>query len=48
MEMHLKALSQINAGNTHETENLQFIMKSTFPGLLRGENCIAVGTIFQA
>ena len=40
--MHLKALYQINARNTHATENLQFIMRSTFPGLLGGENCIGV------
>ena len=46
--MHLKALYQAKARNTHVTENLKFIMKSTFPGVLRVENCIGVGTIFQA
>ena len=35
--------------NTHVLDNLQFIMQSTFPGVLTGENCIGgVGTIFQA
>ena len=33
--MHLKALYQAKARNTHVTENLKFIMKSTFPGVLR-------------
>ena len=46
--MHLKALYQINARNTHVAENLQFIMQLTFLGVLTGENCIGVGTIFQA
>ena len=46
--MHLKVLYQINARNTHVTENLTLIMLSTFPGVLTGENCIGVGTIFQA
>ena len=44
--MLLKALYQINERNTHVTENLPFIMQSTFPGVLTGENCIGVGTIF--
>ena len=35
--------------NTHVAENLQFIMQSTFDGVLTGENCFGgVGTIFQA
>ena len=47
--MHVKTLYQINARNTHVAENLQFIMQSTFPGVLTGESCIGgVGTIFQA
>ena len=38
-----------NALNTYVAENLQFIMQSTFPGVLTGESCIGgVGTIFQA
>ena len=46
--MHLKTVYQINARNTHVTENLHFIMQSTPPGVLMGENCIGVGTIFEA
>ena len=47
--MHLKTTPyQINARNTHVTENFQFIMQSTFPGVLAGENCIGAGTVFQA
>ena len=45
--MNLKTLSQKNARNTHVTESLQFIIQSTFPALLKGENCTVVGTIFQ-
>ena len=48
MNVHLKGLYQINARNTHVTKNLQFKMQSTFPGVLTGENCIGVATIFQA
>ena len=46
--MHIKTLYQINARNTYVAKNLQFIMQSTFPGVLTGENVITVGTIFQA
>ena len=46
--MHLKTHYQIIARNTHVVEDLQFIMQSTFPGVLTGENCICVGTIFEA
>ena len=46
--MHLKALHQINARIIYLAENLQFITQSAFPGVLTGENCIGVGTIFQA
>ena len=46
--MHLKTVYQINARNTHVTENLHFIMQSTPPGVLIRENCIGVGTIFEA
>ena len=50
--MHLKIIyhDQINAMNTHVAENLQFIIQSTFLGVLTVENCIIgdVGTIFQA
>ena len=46
--MYLKAIHQINARNTHAAENLQFIMHSTFPGVLTEQSCIGVGTIFQA
>ena len=35
--MYLKTLYQINARNTNVAENLQFIMQSTFPGVLTGE-----------
>ena len=45
--MYLKTDYQINARNTHVTENLQFIMQSTFPGILTGEKCIGAGTIFE-
>ena len=34
--MHLKALYQINARNTH-ADDLQFIMQSTFLGVLTGQ-----------
>ena len=43
-----KNLYQINARNTHVAEDLQFIMQSTLPGVLTGENCFCVGTIFKA
>ena len=46
--MHLQALHQINARNTHVVENLHFIMHPTCPGVLTGENYIGVGTIFEA
>ena len=46
--MHLKALYQINVRNNHVTENISFTMQSTFPGVLPRENCVGVGTIFQA
>ena len=47
--MHPKTIYQVNAMNTHAAENLQFIMQSTFPVVLTGEDCIGgVGTIFQA
>ena len=46
--MHIKTLYQINKRNTYVAKNLQFIMQSTFPGVLTGENVIAVGIIFQA
>ena len=45
--MHLKTAYQINVRNTHVAENLQFIMQSTFPGVLTGENYTGVGTIFE-
>ena len=48
LEMHVKILYQVNARNNHVAENFQFIKQSTFLGLLTGENCIGVGTIFQA
>ena len=35
--MHLKALYQINARNTHVADDLQFIMQSTFLGVLTGQ-----------
>ena len=35
--MHLKTLYQINARNAHVAEDLQFIMHSTFPGVLTGQ-----------
>ena len=31
-----------------ENENLHFIIQSTLPGVLTGENCIGVRTIFEA
>ena len=35
--------------NTHVTEDLQYIIRSTFPGVLIKESCIGgVGTMFQA
>ena len=46
--MHLKTFYEINARNINVGEDLQFIMQSTFPGVLTGENCIGVGTIFKA
>ena len=46
--MHLKTLYQRSARNTHANEDLQFIMYSTFPGVITGENCIGVGAIFKA
>ena len=46
--MHQKTVYQINARNTHVPENLQFIIQSTFPGVLTGKNCIGVGTIFES
>ena len=46
--MHLNIVYQINERNTHVAGNLQLIMQSTFPGVLTGENCIGVGTIFEA
>ena len=46
--MQLKTLYQINARNTHVNENIQFTMQSTFPGVSPRENCVGVGTIFQA
>ena len=47
--MHLKTVYQINARNTHVAENLHFIIQSTFPGVLTGENCIGVRKIiFEA
>ena len=46
--MHLRTLHQINARNTYVAENLHFIMKSTCPGVLAGENYIGVGTMFEA
>ena len=45
--MHLKTVYQINPRNTRMAENLQFIIQSTFPGVLTGENCVGVGTIFE-
>ena len=45
--MNLKTLSLKNARNTHVTESLQFIIQSTFPGVLIAENGTVVGTIFQ-
>ena len=39
-----KAIYQINARNSHAAEDPQFIMQSTFPGVLTGENCIGVRT----
>ena len=46
--MHLRTLYQVNARNIHVTEDLHFIMQSTFPGVLTEKNCIGVGTIFKA
>ena len=46
--MHLTTVYQMNARNTHVAENLHFIMQSTLPGVLTGENCIGVGTTFEA
>ena len=46
--MDLQIVYQVNVRNTHVAENLQFIIQSTFPGVLTGENCIGVGTIFEA
>ena len=42
-----KNCSRKNARNTHVPENVHFIMQSTFPGVLTGENCIGVGTILE-
>ena len=46
--MYVRTLYQINARNTHVAENLHFIIQSALPGVLTGENCIGVGTIFEA
>ena len=46
--MHLKTVYQINARNIHVAENLHFIIQSTPPGVLTGDNCIGFGTIFGA
>ena len=46
--MHLKILYQVNARNTQVVENLQFLMQSTFLGVLAGENCIGVLTLLQS
>ena len=46
--MHLKTLHQINAKNTHVAEGLHFIMQSTCPEVLTGENYIGVGKKFEA
>ena len=46
--MHLTTVYQINAKNTHVAENLQSIMQSIFPGVLKGKNFISVGTILEA
>ena len=46
--MHLKTVYQVNARTIHVAENLNLIMQSTLPGVLTGENCIGVGTIFEA
>ena len=46
--MHFKFLYQISIRNIYVAENLQFIMQSAFPGELTGENCIGIGTIFEA
>ena len=32
----------MNARNTNVAEDLQFIIQSTFPGVLTGENCICI------
>ena len=40
--MHLRTLHQINVRNTHVAENLHFVMQSTCPGVLTGENYIGV------
>ena len=45
--MHLKALCQINAKNTHVTENLQFTMQSLFPGVLREKIVLVLGKYFK-
>ena len=46
--MHLETLYKINARNTHVADDLQFMMQSAFRGVLTGENCICVGTIFKS
>ena len=45
--MHLKTVYQINARNTNVAGNSHFIMQSTFPVVLTGENCVSVGIIFE-
>ena len=47
--MYLRTLHQVNAKNTPAAENLQFIMKSTCPGVLTGASyLLGVGIIFEA
>ena len=49
LSMYLRTLHQVNAKNTPAAESLQFIMKSTCPGVLTGASyLLGVGIIFEA